>query len=201
MYYSPPALRGCLLKWCSSSWASLMASVAFQVNITKPHAVGEKGRAWGKLKNGVKSVSSTVRAGLLGACGSPVRNLSNFDYNHQWRASGCHVISSLQSLSRVWLFATPWPAARQASLSVTDPQSLLRSHIHRVSDAIQPSHALSSPSPPAFNLSQHQGLFQWISSLYQVAKVLELQHQSFQWIFRTDFQSEPKLLIVISQIY
>ena len=46
---------------------------------------------------------------------------------------------------------------------------------------------LSSPSPPTFNLSQHQGLFQWISFLHQVAKVLELQHQAFQWIFRTDF--------------
>ena len=60
-------------------------------------------------------------------------------------------------------------------------------HVHWVGDAIQPSHPLLSPSPPAFNLSQHQGLFQWVSSLNQVAKVLELQHQSFQWIFRTDF--------------
>ena len=59
---------------------------------------------------------------------------------------------------------------------------------HRVSDAIQPSHSLSFPSPPALNLSQPQGLFQWVSSLHQVARVLEcqLQHQSFQWIFRTD---------------
>jgi len=66
---------------------------------------------------------------------------------------------------------------------------LAQTHIHRVSDAIQPSHPLSSPSPPAFNLSQHQGLFQWVSSLHQVAKVLEFQlwHESFQWIFRTDF--------------
>ena len=62
-----------------------------------------------------------------------------------------------------------------------------QTHVRQVSDAIQPSHLLSSPSPPAFNLSQHQGLFQWVSSLYQVAKVLELQHQPFQWIFRTDF--------------
>ena len=62
-------------------------------------------------------------------------------------------------------------------------------HIHWVGDAIQPSHPLSSPSPPVFNLSQHQGLFKWVSSLHQMAKVLEfqLQHQSFQWIFRTDF--------------
>ena len=64
-----------------------------------------------------------------------------------------------------------------------------KTHIHLVSDTIQPSHPLSSPSPPDFNLSQHQGLFQSVSSSHQVAKVLEfqLQHQSFQWIFRTDF--------------
>ena len=52
-----------------------------------------------------------------------------------------------------------------------------QTHVHGVSDAIRPCHPLSSPSPPAFNLSQHQGLFQWISSLHQVAKVLELQLQ------------------------
>ena len=57
-----------------------------------------------------------------------------------------------------------------------------QTHVRQVSDAIQPSHPLLSPSPPAFNLSQHQGLFQRVSSLHQVAKVLEfqLQHQSFQ---------------------
>ena len=68
---------------------------------------------------------------------------------------------------------------------------LTHTHVHWVSDAIQPSYPLSSPSLPAFNLSQHQGLFQWVSSLHQVAKVLEfqLQHQSFQWIFRTDWIS------------
>ena len=54
---------------------------------------------------------------------------------------------------------------------------LAQTHVHWVGDAIQPSHLLSSPSPPAFNLSQHQGLFQWVSSLHQVAKVLELQFQ------------------------
>ena len=66
---------------------------------------------------------------------------------------------------------------------------LAQTHIHRVSDTVQPSHPLSAPSPPAFSLSQHQGLFKWVSSSHQVAKVLELQlqHQSFQWIFRTDF--------------
>ena len=64
---------------------------------------------------------------------------------------------------------------------------LTQTHVHRVSEAIQPSHPLSSPSPLAFNISQHQGLFQWVSSLHQVAQGLELQLQSFQWIFGTDF--------------
>ena len=61
---------------------------------------------------------------------------------------------------------------------------------HWVGDAIQPSHPLSAPSPPVLNLSQHQGLFQWVSPLHhQVVKLseLQLQHQSFQWIFRVDF--------------
>ena len=60
-------------------------------------------------------------------------------------------------------------------------------HVHRVSDAIQPSHPLSSPFPPVPNPSQHQGLFQWVNSSHEVAKVLEFQlhHQSFQWTPRT----------------
>ena len=63
-----------------------------------------------------------------------------------------------------------------------------QTHDHWVSDAIQPSHPLSSLSPPALNLSQHQGLFKWVSSSHQVAKVLEfqLQHHSFQRIPRPD---------------
>ena len=63
----------------------------------------------------------------------------------------------------------------------------VQTHVHWVGDAIQPCHPLSSPSPPALNLSQHQGLFQWVGFLHQVAKLLELQHQSFQWTFRVDF--------------
>ena len=63
-----------------------------------------------------------------------------------------------------------------------------QTHVHWVGDAIQPSHPLLPPSPPAPNPSQHQGLFQWVNSLHEVAKVLEfqLQHQSFQWTLRTD---------------
>ena len=70
-----------------------------------------------------------------------------------------------------------------------------QTHVHCVGDAIQPSHPLLSPSPPTLNLSQHQGLFKWVSSPHQVAKVLEfqLQHQSLQWTPRTgwiSFQSK-----------
>ena len=163
--------------------------------------------------------------------------------------------SSVQLLSRVQLFATPWIAARQASLSITNSQGLLKlmsklesvtpsshlilcrpllllpshlpsirfsfqfssvaqscptlcdpmnssmpglpvhnqlpeftqTHAHWV-NAIKPSHPLASPSPPASNPSQYQGLFQWVNSSHEVAKVLEfqLQHQSFQWTPRAD---------------
>ena len=66
---------------------------------------------------------------------------------------------------------------------------LAQTPVRWVCDAIQPSHPMSSLSPPAFSLSQHQGLFQWVGSLSQLDKVLEpqLQHQFFQWIFRVDF--------------
>ena len=73
-------------------------------------------------------------------------------------------------------------------LSVQLPEPS-QNHVHCMGDAIQLSHPLSSHSPPAFNLSQHQGLSKWVSSSHQVVKILEfpLQHQSFRWIFRTDF--------------
>ena len=64
-----------------------------------------------------------------------------------------------------------------------------QTHIHWVSDVIQPSHPLSPPSPSALNISQHQGLFQWVASSHQMAKLLghQLKQQSFHWIFRVDF--------------
>ena len=64
-------------------------------------------------------------------------------------------------------------------------QKFAQVHVHCISDAVQPSHPLTTS---VLNLSQHQGLFQWVSCSHQVAKILEfqLQHQSFQWIFRVD---------------
>ena len=93
------------------------------------------------------------------------------------------MFSSVQSLSHVQLFAIPWTAARQASLSITNSQSLPK--LMSIELVMPSNHLilLSSPSPPALNLSQHQGLFKWVSSSHQMAKVLqfECQHQSFQW--------------------
>ena len=97
-------------------------------------------------------------------------------------------VSSFQSLSCVQL-CNPMDCSTPGFPVHHHLPELAQTHVHRVGDGIQPSHPLLSPSPPAFNHPQHQGLFQWVSSSKQVAKVLELhlQHQSFQWIFRTDF--------------
>ena len=89
--------------------------------------------------------------------------------------------------SCVWVFVTLGTAACQASLSITNSRSLLR--LISIESVMPSNLILCRPPLLSFNLSHLQGLFQWVSSLHQVAKVLELQlqHQSFQWIFRTDF--------------
>ena len=96
--------------------------------------------------------------------------------------------SSVQLLNHVWLYK-PMDCSTPGLPVHHQLPELTQTHVHWVGDAIQPSQPLLSPSPPTFNLSQQQGLFKWVSSSHQVAKVLELQlqHQSFRWIFRTDF--------------
>ena len=116
------------------------------------------------------------------------RRVSN--WKHTWKDLkiegdrlwlNCIQFSSVISRVRLMDCSTPgFPVHQQYP-------ELAQTHVHPVGDAIQPSHPLLSPSSLAFNLSQHQGLFKWVSSLHQVAKVLEFQLQSFQWIFRTDF--------------
>ena len=105
---------------------------------------------------------------------------------------------SIQSLSHVWKplwFSVQFSSVAQSCPTLCNPMNcstpglpvhhqlpeFTQTHVCWVGDAIQPSHPLSSPSPPAFNLSQHQGFFHWVSSSHEVAKVLEfqLQHQSF----------------------
>ena len=91
---------------------------------------------------------------------------------HDWMTVTSLHFQSAQSFSRIQLFVIPltvahgFPVHQQLS-------EITQTHGHQVSDTIQPSHPLSSPSPPAFNHSQHQGLFQWVSSSHQVAKELE----------------------------
>ena len=88
---------------------------------------------------------------------------------------------SVQSFSCVWLFVTPKDCSTLGLPVHHQLLKLAQIHVHRVGEAIQSSHPPSSPFPPVLNLSQHQGLFQWVGSLHQVDKVLELQlqHQSF----------------------
>ena len=98
--------------------------------------------------------------------------------------SGFREVAVFQSLSRVWLFVTPWTAACQAFLSFISQSSLKLMSI----ELVMPSNHLILCCPLLL-LSQHEGLFQLVSSSHQVARVLELllQHQSFRWVFRIDF--------------
>ena len=125
-----------------------------------------------------ESINSSVLSFLYGPT---LTSIHDYWKNHESESDSCSVVSnSLQML---------WTASCQASLSITNSIELIQTHVHEVSDAIQPSHPLSSLSPPAFNLSQYQGPFLWVSSSHQVAKVLvfQLQLQFFQQILRTDF--------------
>ena len=123
-----------------------------------------------------------------------------------WKQPRCP--SADEWIRKLWYiytmdYSVQFSSDAQSCLTLCDPKNrsipglpvhhqlpeLAQTHVHWIGDVIQPSHSLSSPSPPAFNLSQNQDLFQWVRSAHQVAKVLEfqLQHQSFQWIFRVDF--------------
>ena len=97
-------------------------------------------------------------------------------------------ISSVQLLSCVWLFATPWTVAWQASLFITTSWSLLK--FMSIESVVPSNHLIfCHPLTSCLQSFQHQGLFKWVRSLHQMAKELkfQLQHQSLQWIFRTDF--------------
>ena len=96
------------------------------------------------------------------------------------------IFLSVQLLSRVWL-CDPMNRSTPGHPVHHQLPEFTQTHVHQVGDAIQPSHPLSSPSPPALNPSQHQGFFQWVNSTHEVAEVLEFQLQSFLWILRTDF--------------
>ena len=121
---------------------------------------------------------------------------------HHFANQGLYSESYDFSRSLVWMRSVQFSSIAQSCTTLCDPMyhntpglpvhhqlpEFTQTHAHQVGDAIQPSHPLLSPSPPAPNPSQHQGLFQWVSSSHEMAKVLEFQpqHQSFQWRPRTD---------------
>ena len=119
-----------------------------------------------------------------------------------WMKGKTKIITKTQKRPQHQIHSVQFSLVTQLCLTLCDPMNrstpglpvhhqlpeFTQTHDHRVSDAIQSSHPLSSPSPPAPNPSQHQGLFQWVNSSHEVAKVLDfqLQHQSFQWTPRAD---------------
>ena len=144
---------------------------------------------------------------FAGACNRPggcldkgkhtqIRNMATCPWEIQWGAMKTR--STNWSLSILYCYCC---SVAQLSLILCNPidcsipgfpvlhhlSQLAQTYGHWVSDAIQPFCSLSSPSTPVFHLSHHQGLFQWFIVSNKVAKVLELQHQSGQWIFRIDF--------------
>ena len=120
----------------------------------------------------------------------------------QWKQPRCPSADEWISCGTYTQWNIQFSSATQSCLTLCDPMNhsmpglsvhhqlpeFTQTHVHWVCDAIQPSHPLSSPSPPAPKPSQHQGLFQWVNSSPEVAKVFEfqLQNQSFQWIVITD---------------
>ena len=126
----------------------------------------------------------TGRPGLLQFMGSQ-------RVGHNWETNTLAILSFFQFSSVTQSCPTlcdPMDCSRPGLPVHHHLPDFIQTHVHWVYVAIQPSNPLSSPFPPAFNLSQHQGLFKWVSSLHQVTKVLEfqLQHQSFQWTPRAD---------------
>ena len=160
--------EGFLFPLCWGPWLHKRCEV---ILCTSPHAVREQGRQVPWL--------TSVFAGLRQQTMSTPLLLTSIALVQ---------LSTVQSLSHVRL-RDPMNQSTPGLPAHHQLPEFTQTHVHWVSDAIQRSHPLSSPSPPAFNLCQHQGLFQWVSSSHKVAKILEfqLQHQSSSWIFGTYF--------------
>ena len=166
----------------SSCLQSFPASGSFAMSQFFPNRPIESTQAHWKFQKGLLGVevdknilNSTWNNKGPGSANVTLRNMNKFGESLQF---SCSVMSDCDPMH----CSMPGLPVHHQLLEFT------QTHVHRVSDAIQPSHPLSSPSPPALILSQHQGLFKQVSSSHQVAKILEfqLQHQSFQWTPRTD---------------
>ena len=141
------------------------------------------------LENSMETDSSILSWRILWT-NEPVglQSMETQRVRHNWANNTSFELSSVQ-FSHLVVSDSLWSHGLQHSRPPCHQlPEFTKTYVHWVGDTIQPSHPLSSPSP-TFNLSQYQGLLQQVSFLHQVTKVLEfqLQHQSFQWIFRTDF--------------
>ena len=195
-------LRCCMLVFSSCSEQQLLSSCMWELLIVVASLVANYGLSscgtqaylprgmWNFPGSGIKPVFPALAGGFLtiGSAGKshfshsdecvlvcllvPIATYSTFSWWPILLSSFSHF--GAQSLGCVQLFATLWTTACQASLSFIISQSLFK--LMSI-ESVMPSnqlHPLLSPSPPAFNLSLHQGHFQWVSSLHQVAKVLAL---------------------------
>ena len=129
---------------------------------------------------------------FLMVCCTSMNQVTHLRFDYQLFFCTCSALSVSQfsSIAQSCLtLCNPMDCSMPSFTVLHHLLELAQAHIHWVGETIQSSDSLSSPSPPAFNLSQLQGLFQWVSSSHHVAKALELQlqHQFLQWIFRTDF--------------
>ena len=193
-------------KWPSSIlWVSLMAQTVKNWPAIWETQVQSLGRE-DLLEKEMATESSTLtwkipwmeKPGRLQSMGSQTvrhcwaTSLTHLQLHEQLYDTYCIYISSVQLSSVAQSCPTLCDPMNHSTPGLPVQHQLsefTQTQVHWVSDAIQPSHPLPSPSPPARSLSQHQGLFQWVSSSHQVATGLELQlqHQSFQWIFKVDF--------------
>ena len=125
----------------------------------------------------------------LSSSSPPAFNLSQHQGLFKWVSSSHEVAKVLDSVTQSCPnLCDPMDCSTPELSTLHYLPDFVQTHLYWVGDAIKPSHSLSPPSTPALNLSQNQGLFQWVSSLHEVAKVLEfqLQHHSFQRTPRTD---------------
>jgi len=148
---------------------------------------------------GLGQTGNWVKRGQRGERSWNVFGASTWDADYreksrfgEWQSNQYCAFSSVQFSSVAQSCPTLCNTMNRSTLGLPVHYQLpefTQTHNHWVGDAIQPSHPLPSPSPPAINLSQHWGIYKGVSSSHQVAKVLEfqLQHQSFQWTCRTDF--------------
>ena len=154
--------------------------------ITLPDEKGKEA-LWGLFYKGIHPIHKrcTLMTWSPSKASLQISSPGNSAYKF-WGNTNFQSISSVASLSHVQLFVTLWTAARRASLSITNSQSPPKP---MSIESVMPSNhlILSSPSPPAFNLCQHQGLFKWVSSSHKDQSIgVSASTSSFQWTPRTD---------------